>query len=70
MAGEKRGVVVTDVKILFWSMVVPMLKSAIAAIPALVIPLVIGAVASMAIAALSGGGIHHREMGRWWGGRV
>ena len=67
MADEKREVVVTDVKIPFLSMVVLMVKWAIAAIPALIILLVIGAVASMAMAAIFGGGMHHWEMNRWWG---
>lgn len=70
MSDDKREVVVTDVKIPFWSMVVLMVKWAIAAVPALIILLVIGAIVSMAIAALFGGGIHHWEMGRWWGSRV
>mgnify|MGYP001600945672 CR=1 FL=1 len=70
MADDKREVVVTDVKIPFWSMVVLMVKWAIAAIPALIILLVIGAVASMVFAAIFGGGIHHWEMNRWWGGRA
>jgi hypothetical protein len=70
MTEEKREVVVTDVRIPFWSMVVLMVKWAIAAIPALVILLVIGAVVMTAFAALFGGGIHHWEMGRWWGSRV
>jgi hypothetical protein len=66
MADEKREVVVTDVKIPFWSMVVLMVKWAIAAIPALIVLLVIGALASMVIAAMFGGGMHHWEMNRWW----
>jgi hypothetical protein len=66
MADDKREVVVTDVKIPFWSMVVLMVKWAVAAIPALTILLVIGTVASMVIAAIFGGGMHHWEMGRWW----
>jgi len=70
MADEKREVVVTDVKIPFWSMVVLMVKWAIAAIPALTILLVIGAVASMVIAAISGGEMYHWEMNKWWGGRA
>ena len=37
MANERREVVVTDVKIPFWSMVVLMVKWAIAAIPAVII---------------------------------
>ena len=68
MADDKREVVVTDVKIPFWSMVVLMVKWAIAAIPALIILLVIGAVVSMVLAAIFGGGMHHREWNRWWWG--
>jgi hypothetical protein len=66
MDDDKREVVVTDVKIPFWSIVVLMVKWAIAAIPALIILLVIWAVASMVIAAIFGGGMHHWEMNRWW----
>ena len=66
MADEKREIVVTDVKIPFWSMVVLMVKWAVAAIPALIVLLVIGAVASTVIAAIFGGGMHYWEMGRWW----
>jgi hypothetical protein len=66
MVDDKREVVVTDVKIPFWSMVVLLVKWAIAAIPALIILLVIGAVASAVMAALFGGGMHHWEMNRWW----
>ena len=66
MANEKREVVVTDVRIPFLSMVVLMVKWAVAAIPALIILLVIGAVASMVMAAIFGGGMHHWEMNRWW----
>ncbi len=70
MADEKREVVVTDVKIPFWSMVMLMVKWAIAAIPALIILLVIGAVVSMAFAAIFGVGTHHWELYRWWGDRA
>ncbi len=70
MANEKREVVVTDVKIPFWSMVALMVKWAIAAIPALIILLVIGAIVSMVLAALFGGGMHHWELNRWWGSRA
>jgi hypothetical protein len=66
MAEEKREVVVTDVKIPFWSMVVLMVKWAVAAIPALIILIFIGAVASMVMSAIFGGGMHHWEMNRWW----
>jgi hypothetical protein len=57
--------VVTDVKIPFWSMVVLLVKWAIAAIPALIILIFIGAVASMVMSAIFGG-MHHWEMSRWW----
>ena len=66
MADDKHEVVVTDVKIPFWSMVVLMVKLAIAALPALIILFVICAVASMVMAAIFGGGMHHWEMNRWW----
>ena len=66
MADDKREVVVTDVKIPFSSMVVLMVKWAVAAIPALIVLLVIGSVVSMVMAAIFGGGMHHWEMGRWW----
>ena len=66
MADDKREVVVTDVRIPFWSMVVLMVKWAVAAIPALIILLLIGVVASMVISAIFGGGMHHWEMNRWW----
>ena len=66
MADDRREVVVTDVKIPFWSMVVLMVKWAIAAIPALIILLVIWAVTSAVVAALLGGGMPHWEMNRWW----
>ena len=39
---------------------------AVAAIPALIVMVVAGAVASMVMAALFGGGVHHWEMSRWW----
>ena len=66
MADDRREVVVTDVKIPFWSMVVLMVKWAVAAIPALIILLVIGAVASAVIAAIFGGAMPHWVMNRWW----
>jgi hypothetical protein len=66
MTDERREVVVTDVKIPFLSMVVLMVKWAIAAIPALIILIAIGAVASMVMAALFGGGMHHWEIQKLW----
>jgi urea transporter len=47
-------------------MVVLMVKWAVAAIPALIILIFIGAVASMVLTAIFGGGMHHWEMNRWW----
>ena len=57
---ETREVVVVDVKIPFWSMVVLLVKWAIAAIPAMIILLVLAAVVSM----LLGGAFHWNWMGR------
>jgi len=69
MTDEKREVVVTDVRIPFWSMVMLMVKWAIAAIPALIILLVIGTLVSMVFAAIFGGGMPHWdwEFNRWLG---
>jgi hypothetical protein len=66
MADENHEVVVTDVKIPFWSLVVLMVKLAIAAIPAFIILIVVGAVASMIMAAIFGGGMGHWELNRSW----
>ncbi|HYU69000.1 MAG TPA: hypothetical protein VEL09_06670 [Burkholderiales bacterium] len=57
---ETREVVVVDVKIPFWSMVVLLVKWAIAAIPAMIILLVLAAVVSMVF----GGVFHWNWMGR------
>jgi len=57
MPDDKREVIVTDVQIPFWSMVVLMVKWAIAAIPAVIILIVIGMVASMIISAIFGSGM-------------
>ena len=66
MADAQHEVVVTDVKIPFWSLVMLMVKLAIAAIPAFVILMIIGAVASMLMAAIFGAGMGHWEYGRFW----
>jgi len=66
MTEDKREVIVTDVKIPFWSLVMLMVKLSIAAIPAFIILLLLGSVASMLLAALFGGGMHYWELGRWW----
>ncbi len=57
---ETREVVVVDVKIPFWSMVVLLVKWAIAAIPAMIILLVLATAMSMAL----GGVFHWNWMGR------
>lgn len=66
MADDKRKVVVTDVKGPFGSMVELMVRWAVAAIPALIILLVIGAVASTVIAAIFGDVMPHWAMNKWW----
>jgi hypothetical protein len=43
-----------------------MVKLAIAAIPAFIILMIIGAVASMVMAAIFGGGMGHWEFNRFW----
>jgi hypothetical protein len=53
-------VVVVDVKIPFWSMVVLLVKWAVAAIPAMIILLVLAAVVSTVL----GGVLHWSWMGR------
>lgn len=65
MSNDKQEVIVTDVQIPFWSMVVLMVKWAIAAIPAVTILLVLGAVGSMVVGAIFGGGVHQWGMNRW-----
>lgn len=62
MANNVQEIVVTDVKIPFMSMVVLLVKWALAAIPAMIILIVIGMVLSMIVSALSGGmyGWHSR----------
>jgi hypothetical protein len=55
MADNAREIVVTDIKIPFWSMVVLMVKWALAAIPAVIILIVIGSVISAVLGSLFGG---------------
>lgn len=55
MTDNAQEIVVTDIKIPFWSMVVLMVKWALAAIPAVIILIIIGALLSMAFGALFGG---------------
>lgn len=66
MADDRREVVVTDIKIPFWSMVVLMVKWAIAAIPAVIILMLLVALISLVLGMIPGPGWHH-----YWGmGRV
>ena len=64
MPEDKREVIVTDVKIPFWSMVMLMVKFAIASIPAAIILIVVGAVVMTGLGLLFGTGWHHWQ----WGG--
>ena len=63
MADEPREVTVTDIRIPFWSMVVLMVKWALAAVPALIILIAIGGAISFALHALFGGA----GGWYWWG---
>jgi len=63
MSEDRREVVVTDIKIPFWSMVVLMVKWAIAAIPAVIILMLIAALVSAVLGMIPGGGWHHY----YWG---
>ena len=67
LSGASREVVVTDIKMPFWSMVMLLVKLAIAAIPALIILFIIGGLLSAGVAMLLGGGWHHWE---WGSGRM
>jgi hypothetical protein len=58
MPDTPNTIVVTDVKIPFWSLVVLMVKWALASIPAVIILIAIGAVASAALGFLFGGAFH------------
>ncbi len=64
MADDKREVVVTDIKIPFVSMVILMVKWAVAAIPALFILFIIGGVLTMVLGLIFGAGWHHWGTGR------
>ena len=63
MADEKREVIVTDVKIPFWSMVVLLVKWAIAAIPAVIILFLIGGFMTAALGYIFGTGFHDFHWG-------
>jgi hypothetical protein len=58
MEVNKTDVTVVDIKMPFWSMVVFMVKWAIAAIPAMIILFVIGAILAGFMVGLVGG-LHH-----------
>ena len=58
-------VIVTDIKIPFWSMVVLMVKWAIAAIPALIILIIIISLFAAALGAIFGSGWHPIGPGHW-----
>lgn len=62
MADDRREVVVTDIKIPFWSMVVLMVKWAIAAIPAVIILMLLATLLSVLLGMIPATGWHH-----YWG---
>jgi hypothetical protein len=62
MSADNGKVIVTDIKIPFRSMVVLMVKWAVATIPALIILILIGSITFGILNALMGGG----RMGMWW----
>lgn len=64
MADDRREVIVTDVKIPFTSIVILMVKWAIAAIPALIILFAIGGVLATLFGMLFGAGWHHWQTER------
>lgn len=67
MADDRREVVVTDIKIPFWSMVVLLVKWAIAAVPALLILMLIAALVSIVLGMIPAAGWHHYwGMNRTW----
>jgi hypothetical protein len=68
MSEDRREVVVTDIKIPFWSMVVLMVKWVVAAIPAVIILMLIAALVSFALSMLIGGSWHQHYWGmsRGW----
>ncbi len=67
MSEHGESVVITDVKIPFWSMVTLLVKLAIAAIPAIFILMALGMAVATALAMIFGTGWHHWEWGM--GGR-
>ncbi|MBI4293521.1 MAG: hypothetical protein HY661_18760 [Betaproteobacteria bacterium] len=63
MSDERREVVVTDVAIPFWSMVILLVKFSIAAIPAMVILILLAGLASIALGMIFGPAWHHWQWG-------
>lgn len=66
MANADREVVVVDIRIPFMSMVILMVKWAIAAVPALFILIFIGGLLATALGMLFGTGWHHWTWGGPW----
>ena len=62
---ERQDVVVTDIKVHFWSMVVLLVKWAIAAIPAVIILYAVAMVVSLVLDALFGASGWH-----WWNSKT
>jgi hypothetical protein len=62
MSEDRREVVVTDIRIPFLSMVVLMVKWAIAAVPAVIILMLIAVLVSVVLGMIPGAGWHH-----YWG---
>jgi hypothetical protein len=65
MSETRQAVIITDIRIPFWSMVILMVKWAIAAIPAVIILFFIASALGAALAAIFGTGWHHFGPGRW-----
>ncbi len=63
MSEDRREVIVTDIKIPFLSMVVLMVKWAIAAIPAVIILMLLAGLVSIVLGMIPGVGWHHY----YWG---
>ncbi len=59
MANSEREVIVTDIKIPFFSMVILMVKWAIAAVPALIFLFFIGGLLTTVLGLIFGTGWHH-----------
>ena len=66
MANAEREVVVVDIKIPFMSMVILMVKWAIAAVPALFILFFIGGLFAAVLGMMLGTGWHHWTWGGPW----